>query len=73
MKVLYSEVFYPEDEFWTIYDKAAYDAIRSKYHAEDVFPELWNKVRSQDTVKPTHFSGIPKVVLETIRGTYKNA
>jgi hypothetical protein len=72
MKVLYSEVFYPEDEFWTIYHKAAYDAIRRKYHAENVFPDLWNKVRSKDTIKPTLSLGIPKLVLETIRGTYKN-
>jgi hypothetical protein len=73
MKVLYSEVFYPEDEFWTIYDKAAYDAIRRKYHAEQVFPDLWTKVRSKDTIKSTLASGIPRVVWKTIRGTYKNA
>jgi hypothetical protein len=73
MKVLYSEVFYPEDEFWTIYDKAVYDAIRSKYHAEDVFPDLWNKVRSKDTIDPTLSFGIPKLLLATIIGTSKNA
>ncbi len=73
MKVLYSEVFYPEDEFWSIYDKTAYDAIRRKYHAESVFPDLWNKVRSKDTIKPTLSFGIPKLLLETMRGTYKNA
>jgi hypothetical protein len=73
MKVLYSEVFYPEDEFWTIYDKAAYDAIRRTYQAEHVFPDLWKKVRSKDTLKPALSFGIPKLVLETMRGTYKNA
>jgi hypothetical protein len=73
MKVLYSEVFYPEDEFWTIYDKVAYDAIRRKYSAENVFPDLWHKVRSKDTIKPALSFGIPKLVLATIRGTYKNA
>ncbi len=72
MKVLYSEVFYPEDEFWTIYDKAAYDAIRRKYHAENVFPDLWNKVCSKDTIKPTLSFGIPKLLLETVKGTFKN-
>ena len=72
MKVLYSEVFYPEDEFWTLYDKAAYTSIRRKYHAEEVFPDLWHKVRSQDTIKPTLFGGIPKLLLETVLGTYKN-
>ena len=72
MKVLYSEVFYPEDEFWTIYDKVSYDTIRRKYHAENVFPDLRNKVRSKDTIKPTLSFGIPKLVLETVRGTYKN-
>jgi hypothetical protein len=72
MKVLYSEVFYPEDEFWTIYDKTAYDAIRHKYHAEHVFPDLWHKVRSKDTIQPTLSLGIPRLVWETIRGTYKN-
>lgn len=72
MKVLYSEVFYPEDEFWTLYDKAGYTSIRRKYHAEEVFPDLWHKVRSKDTIKPTLFSGIPKLLLETVLGTYKN-
>jgi len=72
MKVLYSEVFYPEDEFWTIYDKAAYTKIRRKYYAEGVFPDLWHKVRSQDTLKPTFRGGIPKLLLETVLGTYKN-
>ncbi|HYX50645.1 MAG TPA: FAD-binding protein, partial [Ktedonobacteraceae bacterium] len=73
MKVLYSEVFYPEDEFWTIYDKANYDAIRRKYYAENIFPDLWNKVRSKDTITPTLSFGIPKLLLETVIGTYKNA
>ena len=72
MKVLYSEVFYPEDEFWTIYDKVSYDTIRRKYHAENVFPDLWNKVRSKDTIQPTLSFGIPKLLFETMRGTYKN-
>jgi Delta24-sterol reductase len=73
IKVLYAEVFYSEEDFWTIYDKNHYDLIRHKYKAEGVFPDLWHKVRSKEDLKPTLTTGIPKLLFETMRGTFKNS
>lgn len=43
-KWLYAHAYYTEDEFWSIYDKKRYDALRTKYHA-DYLPDLYEKVR----------------------------
>jgi Delta24-sterol reductase len=73
IKVLYAEVFYSEEDFWSIYDKNQYDTIRHKYKADGVFPDLWHKVHSKEELKPTLMTGIPKLLLETLRGTFKNS
>ncbi|CAK4032050.1 related to 24-dehydrocholesterol reductase precursor [Lecanosticta acicola] len=44
IKWLYAQAFYTEDEFWSIYDKEWYDALREKYHATHL-PTVWQKVR----------------------------
>jgi len=46
MKWLYAQTFYTEDEFWSIYDRKAYDALRKKYHAEGL-PSVYEKVRTK--------------------------
>jgi len=73
IKVLYAEVFYSEEDFWSIYDKNRYDVIRHKYKAEGVFPDLWLKVHSKEDLKPALTTGIPKLLFETLRGTFKNS
>lgn len=52
-KVLYANAYYPEKEFWRIYDKKWYDAIRTKYHADITFPSIYDKVVVR---KQTHTS-----------------
>lgn len=42
-KVLYAHAYYPEEEFWEIYDKEWYEVLRSKYHADRVFPDIYAK------------------------------
>jgi hypothetical protein len=44
IKWLYAQAFYTEDEFWSIYDRKWYDALRQKYHA-DYLPSVYEKVR----------------------------
>lgn len=44
MKWLYAHCHYSEDEFWNIYDKRWYDALRIKYHAAHL-PSVFDKVR----------------------------
>ena len=43
-KWLYAHAYYTESEFWSIYDKPGYDALRAKYHAS-YLPDLYQKVR----------------------------
>lgn len=44
-KCLYAQAFYTEDEFWRIYDKEWYDAVRSKYKASSL-PSVYEKVNA---------------------------
>ncbi|GMF84135.1 unnamed protein product [Aspergillus oryzae] len=43
-KWLYAHAYYTEEEFWSIYDRKRYDALREKYHAAHL-PDLYQKVR----------------------------
>lgn len=43
-KWLYAHAYYTEREFWDIYDKKQYDALRAKYQA-GYLPDLYEKVR----------------------------
>lgn len=43
-KWLYAHAYYTEEEFWSIYDRKRYDALREKYHATHL-PDLYQKVR----------------------------
>lgn len=42
-KWLYAHAYYTEEEFWTIFDKQEYDALRKKYHAS-YLPNIYQKV-----------------------------
>lgn len=47
-KGLYSSAWYPEAEFWSIYDRPRYIELKQEYDPEGVFPDLYSKcVRSQ--------------------------
>ena len=43
IKSLYSDSFFPEDEFFRQYGGAAYRALKQKYDAAGAFPELYAK------------------------------
>lgn len=43
IKSLYSDSYFPENEFWSIYDKTAYDALKAKYDPNSVFKNLYEK------------------------------
>ncbi|KAK4237162.1 hypothetical protein C8A03DRAFT_34895 [Achaetomium macrosporum] len=42
-KVLYSHVYYTEEEFWSLYDRAWYERLRERYAAASL-PSLYEKV-----------------------------
>ncbi|KAK9491783.1 hypothetical protein V1508DRAFT_193516 [Lipomyces doorenjongii] len=43
-KCLYAHAYYTEDEFWDIYDRKEYDALRAKYYAS-YLPSVYDKVK----------------------------
>jgi FAD/FMN-containing dehydrogenase len=43
IKMLYSDAYYTEDEFWNIYDKQAYDALKQKYDPQRKLKNLFQK------------------------------
>jgi Delta24-sterol reductase len=43
-KALYAHAYYSEEEFWNIYDKQKYDALRAKYNAT-YLPSIYDKVK----------------------------
>lgn len=43
-KWLYAQAYYTEEEFWTIYDREAYEALRQKYGAS-YLPNVYDKVK----------------------------
>jgi len=44
LKALYAHTYYTEEEFWEIYDKRKYNAIRAKFHAE-YLPTIYDKAK----------------------------
>lgn len=43
LKSLYSDSYYPEDEFWRIFDRGAYLALKQRYDPENRLPGLYDK------------------------------
>lgn len=43
-KCLYAHAYYTEEEFWEIYDREQYEALRAKYHAT-YLPSIYDKVK----------------------------
>ena len=44
LKCLYSDTFFEKEQFWSIYDKIAYDAVKSKYDPNNTYLNLYQKV-----------------------------
>jgi FAD/FMN-containing dehydrogenase len=43
VKSLYSDSYYPEDEFWRLYNRPAYDALKARYDPNARFRNLYEK------------------------------
>ena len=53
---------YPREEFWKIYDHIWYNALREKYFANSVFPDIYDKTRVSEKYKPSILVGILKAL-----------
>jgi delta24-sterol reductase len=47
MKVPYAAAFYTEDEFWGLYDRERYEALRKRWHAE-ALPSIYDKIKRSE-------------------------
>ncbi|KAF2671256.1 FAD-binding domain-containing protein [Microthyrium microscopicum] len=45
VKWLYAQMFYSEEEFWSIYDREAYEALREKFGATKSLPSVFDKIK----------------------------
>lgn len=71
-KMFYAHSYYPRDEFWELYDKKWYQDIRKKYHADDVFPDIWEKIYVSKKYNPKLFKNfLPYVLKELLNYTCK--
>ncbi|MCJ1312922.1 hypothetical protein MMC25_006598 [Agyrium rufum] len=62
MKWLYAHTYYTEEEFWGIYDREGYEALRAKYGATTL-PNICQKVKSSEVFQPTsEWKGIFKAL-----------
>ena len=43
LKSLYSDSYYTEDEFWDIFDRGAYHALKARYDPDGALPDLYAK------------------------------
>ena len=44
LKCLYSDTFFSESQFWSIYNKSKYDQVKTKYDPNNTFLNLFDKV-----------------------------
>jgi delta24-sterol reductase len=67
LKWLYSRVFYTEDEWWQLYDKRKYEALRRKFGATGL-PSIWEKVRDRGKKKEDFGTGVKGLLKRVITG-----
>lgn len=71
LKCLYAHAYYTEDEFWSIYDREWYEALRSKYHAS-LIPSVLDKVTVNDGVARSSSSSAASPILTSACDGVKN-
>jgi delta24-sterol reductase len=68
LKWLYSRVFYTEDEWWQLYNKEKYDALRQKLGATGL-PSIWDKVKDRGKKTEEYGTGVKGLLKRVIRSS----
>ncbi|OHF03886.1 FAD binding domain-containing protein [Colletotrichum orchidophilum] len=66
VKMLYAHNYYTEEQFWSMYDKEAYDELRNKWSAGGL-PSLWDKLGNPQPTymeKSTFFKCVFKTIMK---------
>lgn len=61
-KVLYAHSYYSQEQFWKIYNQSWYLALRNKYFASSVFPDIYDKIKVTEKYKKSILLGIWKAI-----------
>lgn len=65
-KVLYAHCYYPEKEFWSIYDFGKYNKLREKYFAKRTLPDIFEKVIVKERYKTSYLGGLISIIKSPI-------
>jgi hypothetical protein len=63
-KTLYAHAYYSREEFWRLYDRERYQALRRKYHADTVFEDIYDKV----AVTEAYGGAVWRILLKRLYG-----
>lgn len=66
-KWLYAHQYYSREEFWKIYDHAWYTALRDKYFANEVFPDIYDKTKVSEKYKSSFLRAIWKNTFRSLK------
>jgi len=70
-KWFYAHSYYSESEFWSIYDKSAYDDLRTKYHASHL-PNIFDKIRVSERFPINMKRGVYRTIFGRAKLKIKN-
>jgi Delta24-sterol reductase len=60
-KILYAHQYYEQDKFWDLYDKEKYERLREKYHAKNLFPDLYSATHVSQLLEKDRWAGFKAV------------
>lgn len=66
-KMLYAHQYYSLDEFWKVYDQKHYNELRTKYHANETLPTIYEKTLVTEKYKPS----IPRGIWNYLKSPFK--
>ncbi|KAF2097772.1 putative 24-dehydrocholesterol reductase precursor [Rhizodiscina lignyota] len=75
LKALYAHTYYTQDEFWSVYDKEGYDALRVKYQATGL-PSVYDKVKvvvAEDKAEWKSDATFPMNLISMFKALFWNA
>jgi hypothetical protein len=72
-KMLYAQQYYTQEDFWDIYDKDWYDALRKNISAEEIFPGVYEKTHVYKMHDSTMLRGAGKLFMSFLKGKNLNA
>lgn len=71
-KIFYAHSYYPQDEFWKIYNQSWYENLRKQYGAEKLFPDVFEKLFVKSQYRASISKGFFKFLISGEKLPVKN-